>query len=345
MTQTVTTRYQQLLTQIETTYQQGRREAVQAVNQQLVQTYWQLGQHIVEFEQQGEAKAQYGKALIVQLAQDLTLRFGKGFSRSNLTRMRQFYVLYPICATPSHKLSWSHWIELLKIDDALERSFYEQQCQLEKWSVRELVRQKESSLFLRLAVNKDKHQLLQLAKQGQQIESPSDLLREPYIFEFLKIPEPYQVSETQLESLLCDHLQQFLLELGKGFTFVGRQYRITLNNVHYRVDLVFYHRILRRFVLIDLKINEVQHQDIGQMNMYMGYFAKEENIEGDLPPIGIILSRHKDELMVEYATYNMEDTALFVQKYQLYLPQSEELKQEIEATLAQAHHMQRRVGS
>lgn len=345
MSQIPATRYQQLLTQIETTYQQGRREAVQAVNQQLVQTYWQLGQHIVEFEQQGEAKAQYGKALIVQLAQDLTLRFGKGFSRSNLTRMRQFYVLYPICATPSHKLSWSHWIELLKIDDALERSFYEQQCQLEKWSVRELVRQKESSLFLRLAVNKDKHQVLQLAKQGQQIESPSDLLREPYIFEFLKIPEPYQVSETQLESLLCDHLQQFLLELGKGFTFVGRQYRITLNNVHYRVDLVFYHRILRRFVLIDLKINEVQHQDIGQMNMYMGYFAKEENVEGDLPPIGIILSRHKDELMVEYATYNMEDTALFVQKYQLYLPRREELQQEIEATLAQAHDMQRRVGS
>lgn len=223
-------------------------------------------------------------------------------------------------------------VELIKIEDPLERNFYEQQTLLERWSVRELIRQKDSALFLRLAASKDKERILQLAQQGQIVEQPADLLREPYVFEFLKIPEPWQVSENQLETLLCNHLQQFLLELGKGFTFVGRQYRVMLNNTHYKVDLVFYHRILRCFVLIDLKINEVQHYDIGQMNMYLGYFANEENIEGDNPPIGIILSRQKDELLVEYATYQM-NSQLFVQKYQLYLPNREELRREIELTL------------
>jgi YhcG PDDEXK nuclease domain len=170
--------------------------------------------------------------------------------------------------------------------------------------------------------------MLKLAEQGQILETASDILRDPYVFEFLKIPEPYLPSEFQLETLLCDHLQQFLLELGKGFTFVGRQYRITINNTHYRVDLVFYHRILRCFVLIDLKINEVQHQDIGQMNLYMGYFATEENGDGDNPPIGIILTKDKDELLVEYATYQM-NSQIFVQKYQLYLPNQEELRREL----------------
>ena len=163
---------------------------------------------------------------------------------------------------------------------------------------------------------------------GQIVAQPEDILRDPYVFEFLKIPEPYLPSEMQLETALYDRLQQFLLELGKGFTFVGRQYRITINNTHYRVDLVFYHRILRCFVLIDFKINEVQHQDIGQMNLYMGYFASEENLEDDNPPIGIILTRSKDELLVEYATYQM-NSQLFVQKYQLYLPNEEELRREL----------------
>ena len=176
---------------------------------------------------------------------------------------------------------------------------------------------------------------MQLAKQGQSVEEAADLLREPYVFEFLKIPEPYHVSETQLETALCDHLQPFLLELGKGFTFVGRQYRVTISNTHYKVDLVFYHRILRCFVLIDLKLGEVQHHDIGQMNLYLGYFANEENVEGDNPPIGIILSRHKDELLVEYATYGMS-SQLFVQKYQLYLPDREALRRELECTLREA---------
>ncbi len=311
--------YPDLLQQISDTYTQGRIQAVQAVNTHITQTYWQVGRQIVEFEQGGKARAEYGK----------------GFSRSNLIRSRQFYLAWPISATASHPLSWSVIVELLKIDDPLERSFYVQQTLRERWSVRELIRQKNSALFLRLAASKDKAGVLQLAAQGQLIEQPADLLREPYVFEFLKIPEPYLVSETQLETLLCNHLQQFLLELGKGFTFVGRQYRVTLNNTHYKVDLVFYHRILRCFVLIDLKITDVQHHDIGQMNMYLGYFAAEENTEGDNPPIGIILSRNKDELLVEYATYQM-NSQRFVQKYQLYLPEREELRRELELTLREA---------
>lgn len=327
--------YLDLLGQISDTYTQGRIQAVRAVNAHITQTYWQVGRQIVEFEQAGKIRAEYGKALLVRLSADLGLRHGKGFSRSNLTYMRLFYLRYPICEKPSHILSWSHYLELLKLDDDLERSFYEKQAIAERWSVPELKRQKRSSLFLRLAASKDKAGILQLAAQGQLIEQPADLLREPYVFEFLKIPEPYLIAETQLETLLCDHLQQFLLELGKGFTFVGRQYRVTLNNTHYKVDLVFYHRILRCFVLIDLKVTDVQHHDIGQMNMYLGYFATEENAEGDNPPIGIILSRNKDELLVEYATYQM-NSQLFVQKYQLYLPEREELRRELELTLRQA---------
>lgn len=327
--------YQALLGRISQIYAEGQLRAYQAVDAQMTETYWKIGHDIVEFEQGGKVKATYGKALITNLSRDLTLRHGKGFSRSNLIRFRQFYLTFPIGATVSHQLSWSHIVELLKLDDPLERSFYQQQTIAERWSVRELQRQKAAALFLRLAAGKDKETILQLATQGQLIAQPDDLLREPYIFEFLKIPEAHLASEKQLETLLCDHLQSFLLELGKGFTFVGRQYRITLNNTHYRVDLVFYHRILRCFVLIDLKLDDVQHHDIGQMNLYLGYFAAEENGEGDNPPIGIILSRHKDELLVEYATYQM-NSRLFVQKYQLYLPDREELRRQLELALREA---------
>ncbi len=326
------TGYQSLLGKISEVYATGQARAAQAVNVHITETYWQIGRDIVEFEQEGNTRAIYGKGLLDRLSRDLTLRHGKGFSRSNVVRIRQFYLAYPKGATLSHLLSWSHIVELLKIDDPLERGFYEQQAIREKWAVRELKRQKETSLFLRLAAGKDKDAILQLAAQGQIIAQPADLLRDPYVFEFLKIPEPHQISETDLETRLCDHLQPFLLELGKGFTFVGRQYRITLSNTHYRVDLVFYHRILRCFVLIDLKINDIKHHDIGQMNMYLGYFAAEENTEGDNPPIGIILTRNKDELLVEYATYQM-NSQLFVQKYQLYLPDREELRRELELTL------------
>jgi predicted nuclease of restriction endonuclease-like (RecB) superfamily len=223
--------------------------ANQAVNVQLLETYWRIGQHIVEFEQDGNERAAYGKALINNLSKDLSLLHGKGFSVSNVKRFRQFYLAYPIGATLLHQLSWSHVIKLLKIDEQIERDFYEKQTQHERWSVRELIRQKNTALFQRLALSKNKEEILQLAAEGQQISQASDILRDPYVFEFLKIPEDQIPSEQELEQLLCNNLQQFLLGLGKGFTYVGRQYRMTINNKHYRVDLVFYHRILRCFVL------------------------------------------------------------------------------------------------
>lgn len=327
--------YDDLVERISSAYAAGRGAAFQAVNTQLLKAYWEVGRHIVEFEQGGKDRAEYGTGLMERLSADLRLRLGRGFSRANLLYMRMFYLRYPISQKPSDELSWSHYVELLKLDDPLERGFYEQQAIAEGWSVPELKRQKAAALFLRLAAGKDRAALVQLAQKGRKVAQPQDLLREPYVFEFLKIPEPREVSETELEEGLIRHLQQFLLELGKGFTFVGRQYRITVGNTHYRVDLVFYHRILRCFVLIDLKIDEVQHHDIGQMNLYLGYFAKEENLPDDQPPIGIILSRTKDELLVEYATYQM-NSQLFVQKYQLYLPDREELRREIEQTLREA---------
>ena len=254
---------------------------------------------------------------------------GKGFSRSNLIYMRLLYLKYPISEKPSHLLSWSHYVELLKIDNDLERSFYEKQTILENWSIPELKRQKKSSLFLRLASTKDKEGILKLAQNGQIIEQPSDILRDPYVLEFLKIPEPYYLSESELETRIIENLQHFLLELGKGFAFIGRQYRITLANRHHHVDLVFYHRILKCFVLIDLKKETAGYEDVGQMNMYLGYFENEENTEGDNPPIGIVLARDKDELQIKYAMHNL-NSQLYVAKYQLYLPSEEELRKEIE---------------
>lgn len=233
----------------------------------------------------------------------------------------------------SDKLSWSHICELITIDDDLERSFYEKECIASHWNVRSLRRQMDSALFLRLAASKDKEGVLQLAQKGIVIQQPEDVIKDTYTLEFLGLPEKKKYSERDLEQRLIDNLQTFLLELGKGFAFIGRQYPLTINNIHYHIDLVFYHRILKCFVLIDLKKNAVKHKDIGQMNMYMGYFAKEENTFDDNPPIGIILSRTKDELMVEYATYGM-DSQLFVSKYELYLPNKEELKRLVDGIIA-----------
>ncbi len=325
--------YQNLLEQIKDTFASGKIAAIKAVRQQLVLTYWAIGKHIVEYEQAGNEKAEYGSKILERLSRDLSHQLGRGFDRSRLIYMRLCYLRYPDTALLSHQLSWSHYIELLQIDHELERNFYEKQTIREGWTVRELKRQKKSSLFLRLAATQDKEGALKLSKQGNVVEKPEDLLRDPYVFEFLKIPEPYHLSEKELENRLINNLQSFLLELGKGFAFVGRQYRITVDNQHFYIDLVFYHRFLRCFVLIDLKVENVKHHDIGQMNMYLGYFAKEEYFEGDNPPVGIILSREKDELLVEFATYGMS-SQLFVSKYQLYLPNEEELRAELEHILS-----------
>ena len=325
----------QLADKIVEVVEKGKEQLAISINQTIKSTYWNVGRYIVEFEQQGNTRAKYGTSLLSRLAKILRAKVGRGYSRPNLNNMRKFYLLFPICQTSektetaicqmSDKLSWSHICELITIDDPLEREFYMNECIAEGWTVDALHRQKESGLFMRLAISKDKKGVIKLAQKGQQIQTAEDVVKDTYTLEFLGIDDRKRYKESELELRLIDNMQKFLLELGKGFTFVGRQYALTINNSHYHVDLVFYHRILKCFVLIDIKRGAVKHKDIGQMNMYMGYFAKEENVEGDNPPIGIVMSHYKDELMVEYATYGM-DSNLFVSKYELFLPNKEELR-------------------
>jgi len=324
--------YRELKERIGELLRTGRKQAVQAVNTILLQTYWHIGRYIVEYEQKGNIKAEYGSELLDRLSRDLTTEFGKGFSRSNLVYIRKFYLVFPKSETLSHQLSWSHYFEILKADNELEISFYAKQCEKENWSVRELKRQMKSMLFHRLVLSKDKAGVLEIAKKGSKTEHAHDLIKDPYVFEFLGLPAQRRVLEGELEQRLIQNLEMFLLELGKGFAFVGRQYKITLANRHFYVDLVFYHRILKCFVLIDLKAGEIEHGDIGQMNMYLNYFSKEENSEGDNPPIGIVLGAYRDHILVEYATANIA-SRLFVSKYQLYLPDKRQLQEELERLL------------
>ncbi len=318
-------RYLQMLKKIGSILELGRKRAFSVVNDVLIETYWNIGKEIVEYEQEGKEKAEYGSALLDNISKDLKAKYGKGFSRRNVLDMRRFYLIYRKWQTVSAELSWSHYTLLLSLTDEFARSFYEKQSIAEKWSVRELKRQIQSMLFQRIALTKDKNGVQQLAKKGHSIESYKDIVKDPYVLEFLGLPEDHRYSEKKLEQKIIDNLQMFLLEMGKGFTFVGRQYRITLNNRHYFIDLVFYHRIVKCFVLIDLKKGYVDHGDIGQMNMYLNYFKREECVEDDNDPIGIILSAEKDEILVEYALGGLTNK-LFVSKYQTYLPDENVLK-------------------
>ncbi len=320
--------YQSLKEQIKTLLAEGRQKAFASINTILVQTYWHIGKYIVEFEQKGEVKATYGKELLTKLSRDLTLEYGKGFSRSNLFQIRNFYLKFPKIQTLSGQLSWSHYVELIKADSDLELGFYLKQCEKENWSVRELKRQMKSMLFHRLALSKDKEGIIELSKKGSNLEVAQDVVKDPYVFEFLGIEQDYRYLEGELEEKLIQNLERFLLELGKGFAFIGRQYKINIGSRHFFVDLVFYHRILKCFVLIDLKRGEIEHNDIGQMNLYLNYFKNEENTEGDNVPIGIVLGAYKDHILVEYATENISNQ-LFVSKYQLYLPEKEKLINEL----------------
>jgi len=310
----------------------GRKQAYQAVNSILVKTYWDIGKRIVEYEQAGKEKAEYGSSLLKDLSKDLKLKYSKGFSKSNIYLMRQFYLKFPKFQTLSGKLSWSHYAELLSVEDDLACQFYKKQSINENWSVRELKRQINSALFQRIALSRDKKGVLELSKKGNIIQKHQDIIRDPYVLEFLQIPENYKYSEKELEQKIIDNLQMFLLELGRGFTFVKRQHRITLDNTNYYVDLVFYHRILKCFVLIDLKIGKLSHNDIGQMNMYLNYFREEENTEKDNEPIGIILSAEKDRLLIKYALGGISNK-LFVSKYKLYLPNKKELENKLKNVL------------
>ena len=324
--------YNQLITEIGTLLQQGRQQAVQSVNTILVQTYWHIGQHIVEFEQKGNERAEYGSQLFERLSKDLTQAYGKGFGRSNLLYMRKLYLSFPISGTLSHLLTWSHYYEILKAENPLEINFYSKQCQNERWSVRELKRHMKSWLFERIALSKDKEGVLKLSKEGHILESPEDLIKDPFVLEFLNIPEQYQYLESELEERIISNLQQFIMEMGKGFAFIGRQYRISIGGKHFRLDLLFYHRILKCFVLVDLKRGEIDHLDVGQMNLYLNYFKKEEATEGDNDPIGIILGNKKNQILVEYATDSITNKVL-LSKYQLYLPDKKALQDNLNRLL------------
>lgn len=326
---TQNTNYNKLVSDIGTLLNNGRKQMAIAVNTSMVQTYWSIGKHIVEFEQKGNERAEYGSNLINRLSRDLTERYGKGFGKSNLLYIRKFYLTFPKSGTVSHLLTWSHFYEILKKDDPMEISFYVKQCEIEGWSVRELKRQMQSMLFHRLALSKDKEQVLKLAEEGQQVQKPEDILRDPYVFDFVGLPEITNYSEKDLEDGLLQQFEMFLLELGKGFAFIGRQQRISLAGRHYYVDLVFYHRILKCFVLIDLKRGTIQHEDIGQMNLYINYYKSEMNVDGDNPPIGIVLGADADKLTMQYAMEGISNQ-LFAAKYQLYLPSREELQSQLD---------------
>jgi predicted nuclease of restriction endonuclease-like (RecB) superfamily len=321
-------KYNQLLVNIGSTLQKAKENAIKAINTELVKANWEIGRHIVEFEQHGKEKADYGSALLTSLSKDLKTKYGKGFSKSNIYLCRLFYTKYQKFQTVSGKLSWSHYAELLTVSDDLARSFYEKQSIKENWSFREMKRQIDSALFQRLALSKDKKGVLALADKGHIISTSTDAIKDPYVFEFLNIPKDSIIKEHDLEKKLIDNLQKFLLELGKGFSFVARQFKITVDNEHNFIDLVFYHRILRCFVLIDLKIKKVKHKDIGQMNFYLNYFKEEENTDGDNDPIGIIIAADKHDFLVKYATGGLSNK-IFVSKYQLYLPDQKVLEKKV----------------
>jgi predicted nuclease of restriction endonuclease-like (RecB) superfamily len=320
--------YNDLLDNIGRAIETARQNTAKAINTELVKANWEIGRYIVEFEQHGHERAEYGSDLLQRLSKDLKQRYGKGFGRRNVLDMRRFYLTYQKWQAVPAKLSWTHFVTLLGVSDETARKFYEKQASHDNWSSRELERQIDSALFERLALSRDKKGVLQLSEKGHIANHPTEIFKDPYVLDFLKIPQSNRVTEKHLEQKIIDNLQMFLLELGKGFAFVSRQYKISLRNKHFYIDLVFYHRILKCFVLIDLKTKSVRHNDIGQMNLYLNYFKTEEGVEGDNEPIGIILSADKDEVFVEYATGGISNK-IFVSKYQLYLPNKGLLEKQV----------------
>lgn len=363
-----------LFQQVVELLQNARQQVLRTVNSTMVYTYFEIGRIIVEEEQSGKDRAEYGKQILKGLSKQLINQFGKGFSVENLDRMRKFYRAYSISSslmrilelansssvmTNSNildlnseienaiisksqsltgefksqkaqslisffKLTWTHYVFLMRIDDEKERRFYEIESEKYNWSVRELKRQYDSALYTRLALSRDKEGVLKLSQQGQIIEKPKDIIKDPYILEFLGLPELHQYSETELEAEIISKLEHFLLELGHGFTFVARQERITFDDKHFRIDLVFYNRILKCFVLIDLKIGELKHQDLGQMQMYVNYYDREMRLEDENKTIGIVLCQNKSDLVVEY-TLPENNEQIFASKYKTVLPSKEDL--------------------
>ena len=316
-----------------------QRVAVQ-VNTELLSTYWNVGRIIVEHEQNSQERAAYGKQTLKALSKELTKEFGKGFSVSNIQFMRRFYQTYQIQQTVSVKLSWSHYCELLTISDDNKRSFYEKEAINSGWSIREMKRQIATSLYERLLLSDgkaNKEKVLALAEKGIEMAQPADMIKDPYVFEFLGLPENKPLMESDLEKALVEQIEKFLLELGRGFMFVGTQQRVTLNNTHYYVDMVFYNKILRAYVLIELKTVKLMPEAVGQLNMYLNYYAAEVNDEHDNPPIGIILCTDKDSVAAEYALGGLANN-IFASRYVSYIPNKEQLIAQVEAVLQEWHN-------
>ena len=327
-------------------FQNAKKSVSTAVNMTMVYSYYEAGRIIVEEEQQGKERAEYGKYILKQLSEKLTKELGRGFSYDNLKLMRKFYMVYSkdsIGETafpqseqlPTTKegrkfyLSWSHYLILMRIANEAERHFYEIESYRNGWNKNELGRQYVSSLYERLALSRDKNEVMRLALEGQVIETPEDIFKDPYVLEFTGLPELASYTESELEEKIIDHLQQFLLELGRGFTFVGRQVRFTFEEDHYRVDLVTYNRILRCFVLFDLKIGKLKHEDLGQMQMYVNYYDRMVKMEDENPTIGIIICKDKKDAVIKM-TLPENNNQIFASKYQTVLPSKEELQKLLE---------------
>ena len=305
----------------------SREQTIRAINTTMVTTYFEIGRLIVEEEQNGKDRATYGKEILKNLSIKLTKEFGKGFSKTNLKQMKSFYLIYKNGQTVSDqfKLSWSHYLILMRMENSNARQFYEIEAINNNWSMRELKRQVNSALYERLLLSKDKKKIIELSQKGQIIEKPSDIVKDSYILEFLGLEERPNYSESELETEIINKLEMFLLELGKGFTFVGRQVRFTFEERHFRVDLVFYNRLLRCFVLIDLKIGEVTHQDLGQMQMYVNYYDREVKLPEENKTIGIIICREKNDTLVKM-TLPQDNDQIFASKYEMILPSKDEIK-------------------
>lgn len=314
---------------------QTRTNLVQEINKSIVYVYWSIGKIIVSNENKYNNRLEYGQEVLKGLSKELTKYLGKGYSISNLKYMRIFYKAYPKLEELNEKLTWSHYLELMIIQDKDKRSFYEKECINENWSVRELRRQLDTSLFERLLLSdgkSNKEKVLELSRQGQIISKPSDIVKQPYVFEFLGVKEQKPLLEKDLEYKLIRHIEDFILELGKGFMFVGSQQRITLNNTDYYVDMVFYNKFLKSYVLIDLKMNGLKAENLGQMNMYLNYYEQDVNSEEDGKPIGIILCADKDNVLLEYALGGLSNN-IFASTYTYYIPNKEQLINEVEKVL------------
>ena len=314
--------------EIKSILEQARNKVYKVANSTMVEAYWNIGRVTVE-KQGGSNKAEYGTALIKNLSKKMTKEFGKGFTVANLKNMRQFYLIFQKSYALRSELTWTHYRLLMRVENENARNFYIEECIKSNWSTRQLERQITTLFYERLLSSKDKEKVSkEIYKLEPQIKKAEDIIRDPYVLEFLGLPENTSFLEKNLEQALIDHLQKFLLELGRGFSFVARQKRITFDGRHFYIDLVFYNYLLKCFVLIDLKVGDLTHQDLGQMQMYVHYFEEEMMNEGDNPPIGIVLCADKSDSIVKY-TLSKNETQVFASKYKAYLPSEEELLSEI----------------